>query len=384
MQILKGKLQAPVRGIIYGTEGIGKTSLAAELPDALILDTEDGSKQIDCARALCLDWRSIEHAIKDLIKDDHGFKTIVIDSADWMEKALIDHMLRLSGKASIEDFGYGKGYTMLAEHVVKFLALVDQLIAKGLHVVFVAHAKVQRVSPPDETDGYDRYELKLTKQVGPLLKEWADMILFCNYKIHLVEGTDKKIKAQGGKERVMYSERSAAWDAKNRFGLPEEMPMKIGEIMHLFTGAQARSPAPAPIPAPAPVAPPPAPPVTETKTPNISPEQITKLELYRKNSIGGPIIETALKSVEAIDVSDLSGSHAAELITQIQQAMNSPIPPALSRLFEANEEVVNKYLLSIKWIQQGQTWRDLSEANLEIIKAKTPRFAKAAGIKEAA
>jgi replication-associated recombination protein RarA len=111
MQILKGKQSSPVRAVIYGVEGIGKTSIAAELPDALILDTEDGSKQIDCARALCLDWRSIEHAVKELIKDDQGFKTIVIDSADWMEKALIDHMLRLSGKSSIEDYGYGKGYT---------------------------------------------------------------------------------------------------------------------------------------------------------------------------------------------------------------------------------------------------------------------------------
>lgn len=380
MQILKGKLQAPVRGIIYGTEGIGKTSLAAELPDALILDTEDGSKQIDCARALCLDWRSIEHAIKDLIKDDHGFKTIVIDSADWMEKALIDHMLRLSGKASIEDFGYGKGYTMLAEHVVKFLALVDQLIAKGLHVVFVAHAKVQRVSPPDETDGYDRYELKLTKHVGPLLKEWADMILFCNYKIHLVEGTDKKIKAQGGKERVMYSERTAAWDAKNRFGLTEEMPMKVEEIVHVFTGAQARTSKPVEKAAekPAEKAP------TEEKADTITAEQIEKLELYLKNSVGKPIIMKALEKVEAVDVGDLAGSHAAELISEVQKAMNNPVPPGLSGMFEAHEDQVNKYLVSINWIATGKTWRDLSAENLEIIKSKTARFMKAAGIKEAA
>jgi len=244
-----------------------------------------------------------------------------------------------------------------------------------------------RTSPPDETDGYDRYELKLTKQVAPLLKEWADLILFCNYKINLVEGSDKKVKAQGGKERVMYSERRAAWDAKNRFGLPEEMPMKADQILHLFSGAQARSPAPAPVPTPAPIAAPsvsPAPPVTETKALNISPEQITKLELYRKNSVGGPIIAKALESVEAIGVDDLSGSHAAELIVQIQKAMNNPTPPGIAKLMEANEEVVNKYLLSINWIQQGQTWRNLSEQNLEIIKTKTPRFCKAAGIKEAA
>ena len=379
MQILKGKLQAPVRGIIYGTEGIGKTSLAAELPDALILDTEDGSKQIDCARALCLDWRSIEHAVKELIKDSQGFKSVIIDSADWMEKALQAHMLRLSGKKSIEDYGYGKGYTMVAEEVASFLALLDQLVAKGIHVVFIAHAKVVRTSPPDETDGYDRYELKLTKQVGPLLKEWADVILFCNYKINLVEGTDKKIKAQGGKERVMYSERRAAWDAKNRFGLPEEMPMVASEIMHLFTGAQARTSKPTEKAVEKPVEKP-----TEEKADTITAEQIEKLELYLKNSVGKPIIMRALEKVEAVDVGDLAGSHAAELISEVQKAMNNPVPPGLSGMFEAHEDQVNKYLVSINWIATGKTWRDLSAENLEIIKSKTARFMKAAGIKEAA
>ena len=121
---------------------------------------------------------------------------------------------------------------------------VDALVAKGVHVVFVAHTKVQRTSPPDQTDGYDRYELKLTKQVAPLLKEWADMVLFCNYRIQIVEGTDGRLKAQGGKERVMHAAHSAAWDAKNRFGLPEEMPMQFDQIAHLFAGT-APKPAPA-------------------------------------------------------------------------------------------------------------------------------------------
>ena len=115
--------------------------------------------------------------------------------------------------------------------------MADQLIAAGLHVVFVAHSKVQRTSPPDETDGYDRYELKLTKQVAPLLREWADALLFCNYRTTLVEGSDGRKKATGGKERVMYAERSAAWDAKNRFGLPAEMPMTIESLAPLFANA---------------------------------------------------------------------------------------------------------------------------------------------------
>ena len=230
LTIERGLKAAPVRAVIYGTEGIGKSTLAAQFPAALILDTEDGTGRIDCARVSCRDSLQLEGAMLDLVGDAQGFKTIVIDSADWAERQILEHLLKKAGKRSIEDFGFGKGYTMLAEACSRILGLADQLIARGMNVVFVAHATIKRTSPPDETDGYDRYELKLTRQTGPLFKEWADLLLFCNYKTKLVEGSDGRKKATGGKIRLMYAERSAAWDAKNRFGLPAEMPMAIAEL----------------------------------------------------------------------------------------------------------------------------------------------------------
>jgi hypothetical protein len=133
----------------------------------------------------------------------------------------------------------------VAEHWTRFLASCDVLIGQGINVVFVAHSTVKRTSPPDQTDGFDRYELKLTKQSAPLLREWCDLLLFCNYRTKLVEGSDGRLKAQGGKDRVMHAEHSAAWDAKNRFGLPAEMPMDIGQLESIFAG-----PAPAPVGAP--------------------------------------------------------------------------------------------------------------------------------------
>jgi hypothetical protein len=230
LKIVRGVKASPVRAVIYGTEGIGKSTLAAQFPEPVILDTEDGTGRIDCARVICHDSLTLEGAMLDLAGDPQGFKTVVIDSADWAERQILEHLLKKAGKRSIEDFGFGKGYTMLAEACSRILGLADQLLAKGLHVVFVAHSTVKRTSPPDETDGYDRYELKLTRQTAPLFKEWADLLLFCNYKTKLVEGSDGRKKATGGKARVMYAERAAAWDAKNRFGLPAEMPMAIGEL----------------------------------------------------------------------------------------------------------------------------------------------------------
>jgi GTPase SAR1 family protein len=236
MKIVRGKQKSAARVVLYGTEGIGKTTLASQFPNPLFLDTEDGSKHLDCARVVCSDWITLEATMHDLVRDAQGFETVVIDSADWMERIMIEQIVRQAGKKSIEDFGFGKGYIHVQERVAKFLAIADQLISRGINVVFVAHSKVQRTSPPDQTDGYDRYELKLTKQVAPLLREWCDLLLFTNYKTKLVEGSDGRIKASGGKERVMYAERAAAWDAKNRFGLPEEMPMSIEHLAGIFGG----------------------------------------------------------------------------------------------------------------------------------------------------
>jgi hypothetical protein len=104
----------------------------------------------------------------------------------------------------------------------------------GMHVVFVAHVKVVRTSPPDMTDGYDRWELKMSKQVAPLLKEWCDALLFCNYETRTTTGTDGRVKAVGGKKRVIHTERSAAFDAKNRYGLEPIVPMTIDSLAPIF------------------------------------------------------------------------------------------------------------------------------------------------------
>lgn len=234
LKIKRGKQASPARVVVYGTEGIGKSTLASQFPNPLILDTEDGTKHLDCSRVSCTEWKTLTLAMAELAVDSQGFQTVVIDSADWAEKLLTEWLLTTTGKKSIEEFGFGKGYVMLQEHVTRFLASADKLVARGMHVVFVAHSKVVRTSPPDQTDGYDRYELKLTKQVAPLFKEWADLVLFANYKTRLVEGADGRKKASGGKQRVMYAERSAAWDAKNRYGLAEEMPMSIEQLRPIF------------------------------------------------------------------------------------------------------------------------------------------------------
>jgi hypothetical protein len=182
----------------------------------------------------CATFAEVEAAMHELVRDAQGFETVVIDSIDWAERSLVEMIVRNANKKSIEDFGFGKGWTLLAERMAKFIAVADDLIARGVNVAFIAHAGVKRCSPPDQTDGYDRYELKLSKQCAPLFKEWADLLLFVSFQTRLVEGQDGRKKGIGGKSRVMYAERSASFDAKNRFGLPSEMPLSIEALAPVF------------------------------------------------------------------------------------------------------------------------------------------------------
>ena len=234
LKIERGRRHSPVRAVVYGTEGIGKSTLAAAFPSPVILDTEEGTHHLDVARVSIGSWDELRAAIAEIGGGRGEFRTVVIDSADWAERLLVEHLLAEHKQKSIEGFGFGKGYTLLAEGFGRLLTQCDALIGVGLNVVFVAHSKVQRTSPPDMADGFDRYELKLTKQTAPLLKEWCDLLAFCNYKTAVTEGSDGRKKATGGKRRLMHLERAAAWDAKNRYGLDAELPMAIESLAPIF------------------------------------------------------------------------------------------------------------------------------------------------------
>jgi len=158
----------------------------------------------------------------------------VIDSADWAERLCVEDLLATTKKTSIEDFGYGKGWVQVAERMSRLLTALDSLIANGKHVVLLAHSKVQRVEPPDLMTAYDRYELKMSKQSSPLVKEWADELWFFRFKTKAVSQEGGKAKGVGGKERVIYTTHSAAYDAKTRSGLAEELPMEWESVAHLF------------------------------------------------------------------------------------------------------------------------------------------------------
>lgn len=288
MQIIRGPICSAIKCIIYGPEGIGKSTFASQFPNPVFIDTEGSTKFMDVARTPTpLNWTMLIEQVK-FIRDHPGTcGTLVVDTADWAEQMCIESVCAKYQKTGIEDFGYGKGYIYEQEEFGRLLNLLEEVVRNGTYVLLNAHAKMRKFEQPDEMGAYDRWELKLQKGVAPMVKEWADIVLFANYKTYVVnvdnQGVQKgKNKVQGGK-RVMYAAHHPCWDAKNRHGLPEEMSFEFAQIAHLFSINQATTEQPSSAPdmgipiskEPAPETPKPAPAQKKTE-PEPKKEPISK------------------------------------------------------------------------------------------------------------
>jgi len=226
--------------VIYGVESVGKTTFSANFPNPVLIDVENGSHRINMERweletnpAQKIElWNEFEAGIHSAKTTNH--ETIIIDSIDRVETICRECICEQEKVKSLEKIPFGKGWVMLAERLSRLLGTLDRLIDCGKNVVVIAHSKVQRVEPPDLMAAYDRYELKLHKQCSPLVKEWADELWFFRFKTKAVSQENGKAKGIGGKERVIYTTHSAAYDAKTRSGLPDEIPMEWSAVAHLF------------------------------------------------------------------------------------------------------------------------------------------------------
>lgn len=240
MNITKGIKDKPIKAVIYGPEGIGKSTLASKLPNPLFLDIEKGTSQLNTQRIdTGLDtWEDFTAVLDEVIANPELCDTIVIDTADAAETLLSEHLCRKLKKESLSQIGYGAGYAQLADEYWRFLKKLDKAIENGVNVVLCGHSFIRTFNQPDEIGNYDRYEPKLQKRTAAVLKEWCDMLLFINYKTELtrVQGRSGEVEYKaGGGSRVIYTTHHPAWDAKNRFGLPEELPLgEPDQVIGLF------------------------------------------------------------------------------------------------------------------------------------------------------
>ena len=246
MNITKGKIPTALKVVVYGPEGIGKSTFASQFPGAVFIDTEGSTTHMDVAR---FDkpgkWMDIHEAVDWTIAHPDQVGTLVIDTADWAEKLatryvckeeVIDPKGNTRGWDNIEVPGYGKGYVALKNAFQVLLDKLSQLPPLGVNVVITAHAILKKFEQPDEMGAYDRWALKLNeKNVAPIVKEWADILLFMNYDVVIVEENGRN-KAKGKAKRKMHANHRPTYDAKNRYGLPDDMELSFEPLKDIYAG----------------------------------------------------------------------------------------------------------------------------------------------------
>lgn len=264
MNITRGKIPGAKKCVLYGPEGIGKSTFAAQFPNPLFIDTEDSTKELDVARFdKPTSWEMLLLEVRYVIDNPNICNTLVVDTADWAERLCIKAVCAKYQKSGIEAFDYGRGYTFAYESFGELLNMLSEVTNQGIHTVLTAHAATKRREQPDEFGTYDCWGLKLIDSpkcsIANMVKEWGDLVLFLNYKTLVVAADDKgkKHKAQGGR-RVMYTSHHPCWDAKNRLGLPGELPLDFSALaQYIGTPTAASAPTTPPLP---PVSSPPVPP----------------------------------------------------------------------------------------------------------------------------
>lgn len=250
--IQRGKKQKPPRVLIYGTPGIGKSTFAASAPDPIFIQTEDGLDEIECTRfPMAHSYDDVMEQLKTLEHEEHDFQTVAVDSLDWLERLIHDKVCRDWNVTGIERAagGYGKGYTEAVSHWRKVTTTLDRLRnERGMVVVLVAHAKVEKFEDP-EGPAYDRYSPRLHKHAADLFNEWADAVVFATRKIRIAEDESSKksrVVAKGvgkhGGERILRTVGGPACIAKNRYGITEELNLDWGEFASAVAESQTQQP----------------------------------------------------------------------------------------------------------------------------------------------
>lgn len=239
--VTRGREQLPIRVLVYGPEGVGKTTWAAESPDPIFICEAGGSSQLDVARFPARTWPEILDAIDTLATEAHEYKTLVLDTLDWAELLCWQEICANAKEDSIEAFGYGKGYAMALEQWRILMAKIERVWLRGMGVILVGHMQIRPYKNPEGPD-YDRFSLKLHDKAAGFIKGWCDTVLYAR-PMELAHEKNKRVRGVSTGERVMHTSRTAVYDAKNRYDLPDTIPLDWDTFARAVAAATPASPA---------------------------------------------------------------------------------------------------------------------------------------------
>lgn len=253
--IVTGARMKPPKIVIYGVSGIGKTTFAAAAPKPIFLFTEEGQGSLDIARfeprkddPVLKTWPEIVECCQSLYDDPHDYETVVLDSIDFAEPLLWTYTAEKYKQPDIEGFGYGKGYAKAVDEARGLFGWFDALRNdRNMAIVLIAHSETKKYEAPD-AESYHRYKMRLQDRFSAYVEFWADALLFANYKTVVVtddEGFNRERKrGVGVGERVIYTVERPAFHAKNRYGLPFELPLSWSAFQQAIVVPEPQQPKP--------------------------------------------------------------------------------------------------------------------------------------------
>lgn len=237
MKIRQGKQTKPRRTLIYGDNGIGKSTWAASWPKPLVLNLEDGTNNIECDSTERITTLEAYHgALAHVINNETEYQSIITDTVDWLEKLIFTHVAGLAGKKTVEEIGYGKGYEMVELQWRRLITGWSMIWESGRHLVFSCHSKISKFKQP-EGEAYDYYSPAIHDKGSEIICQWCDEVLLAKYKVgtrQIDEGFGTKRNIAYGGERVLCTQEAATHVAKNRLGLPPEMSLDFSEYQEFI------------------------------------------------------------------------------------------------------------------------------------------------------
>jgi hypothetical protein len=251
-RVSKGRVEHAAWLHVYGPEGVGKSSLGAAAPDPIFLDVEQGTLNLetsrfvfdDAGRTMPTTFDELLEAVRTIERESHSYKTLVVDTLDAVEALIWRHICDRDGQENVAGYGFGKGENIVAlDEWRKLIAALERVRAKGINVLTLSHSIVKRFDDP-ESQGWDRYILKLHEKAGGLIKERADAVLFAKFEVVKKKDKDsRKIRAVTTDARFLYTRKTGAYDAKNRYDLPEELPLDWAELWSAIVAHKPADPA---------------------------------------------------------------------------------------------------------------------------------------------
>lgn len=245
--VSKGKIKQPFLGLIQGVDGVGKSSMGSQMPAPLFIGPEGGTANLDVHRLNLTSFEAVMAALKELAEENHAYQSLVVDSLDWLEPLVWEHVVFSANDKkvkSIEDFGYGKGFVLAMDEWRKMIGALTALREKRkMNILLIAHTHVKLAKDPTAVAEYERYQLKLNDKAAALWREYVDVVLFANFETLTAADKKGKTRAFGDGARYLYTERRPGFDAKNRFGLPFQIALDWNELKSHIDASNPEDPA---------------------------------------------------------------------------------------------------------------------------------------------